>query len=202
MSTSRRTFSIVVSADCDDAIGRCGEIPWDIPEDRAIFRKITSSVSDPQKSNAIICGRKTRNTMPMMMLGRVVIIVSHNKEPPSANIFRSKVTGEETCDVYAGSLQEALEYAWNRPEEIEKVYVIGGGTVYREAFRHPACSSVFCTRVLASFADCDCFFPTTAELLHAGFAPEPKTPDRRSVRGGTGYRLDVFRRETVPKEFP
>ena len=97
-----------------------GRMPWDrIPEDMAHFRKKT-------KDYPVIMGRKTFETIPEKfrpLPGRKNIIVTRNKDyevPDGAVIVHS--------------LEDAFTEA--EKENPKKVFVIGGGEIYKIALPH------------------------------------------------------------------
>lgn len=57
--------------------------------------------------------------------------------------------------VLASSLESALAAGGN---DIDKVFVIGGSEIYKEALSSALCATVYLTRVHETF-DCDAFFP-------------------------------------------
>ncbi len=42
--------------------------------------------------------------------------------------------------------------------DLDAVFVIGGGQIFRQAFEHPRCRAIYLTRIHATFA-CDTFLP-------------------------------------------
>lgn len=63
--------------------------------------------------------------------------------------------------IVCSSLDEALLKAFNRTEEplIEKVFVIGGGQIYKQAINLPECDSIYITKIHHDI-ECDTFFPS------------------------------------------
>ncbi|KAG0647598.1 Dihydrofolate reductase [Hyphodiscus hymeniophilus] len=95
-------------------------------------------------------GRKTWESIPTRfrpLKDRTNIVISRN---PSA----------ESCSggILANSIESALE---SIPEGgAEKVFVIGGAQIYREALQKAQAKRILLTRVLSDF-ECDTFFPIT-----------------------------------------
>ncbi len=59
-----KKISIVVAATTKNGIGKNNTIPWKLKKDLAFFKKVTKSVSDSSKTNAVIMGRKTYESIP------------------------------------------------------------------------------------------------------------------------------------------
>lgn len=107
---------IIIAAVAENgAIGKDGDIPWDIPEDMKHFKEKT--IDHP-----IIMGRKTFQSFPESVRplpGRTNIVLT-----------KSGFKREDESVKIANSLEEAYRVA----EEIdEKAFVIGGASVYEEA---------------------------------------------------------------------
>ncbi len=144
-------FYIAVACTKDGGIGKDGKIPWYLQPDLRYFQKITSATFNASKQNAVIMGRNTWNSLPKRPLkGRrnIVLTTSKDVEPIIA----------EGGEVYR-SLDDALTHLGN-DENVEKMFVIGGGKLYEEAIDHPLCKCVFAT-IIENDNDykCDTFFP-------------------------------------------
>ena len=57
-------FNLIVAKDIANGIGRNGKLAWNLPKDIAYFKKITSTVNDKSKINAVIMGKNTWNSIP------------------------------------------------------------------------------------------------------------------------------------------
>jgi dihydrofolate reductase len=91
-------------------IGHAGRIPWDLPEDRRLFRQLT-------EGGTVIMGRRTFESLPRALDNRCNIILSRSG--------RHSPGGESCLSLSAGL---ALARGIGRP-----IFVIGGVEVYREA---------------------------------------------------------------------
>ena len=141
-------FDIVVAADLDWGIGKDNGLPWPrLKGDLRHFREVTSKAS-PGKRNAILMGRKTWDSIPAKqqpLPDRWNVVISRGRPVLPEGVG---------C---AGSLDEALTLASLAPD-IDRIFVIGGGEIYRQAFAHPRCRNVYLTRLDGTY-DCDAFIP-------------------------------------------
>lgn len=190
-STSR-SFVVIVAATAGSlGIGKNGALPWRLAGDMAYFKRCTSTptpsgatASTAGKVNAVIMGRKTWQSIPERfrpLQGRRNVVLSRN---PKA---RDDLRLPEDV-LLAGSLTEALSLlssaaaAGNTAAEVDKVFVIGGGSVYAEAVASKLCEKVLLTSVTppagGRFNDCDVHFPAldpeTFKLTKKGEVQEEK----------------------------
>ena len=94
-------------------IGADGGMPWYVPEDLAHFKDVTAQ-------HPVVMGRRTWESLPegfRPLPGRANIVVTRSAQWASEGAQR------------AGSLDEALEAAGDP----ERVWVIGGAGLFREA---------------------------------------------------------------------
>ncbi|KAG2703409.1 hypothetical protein I3843_06G127200 [Carya illinoinensis] len=151
----QRTYQVVVSATREMGIGKDGKLPWNLPTDLKFFKDITTNTSDPGKKNAILMGRKTWESIPVEkrpLPGRLNVVLTRSGSFDIA-------TAENV--LICGSLASALELLAAPPYclSIEKVFVIGGGQILREALNAPSCDAIHITEIEASI-ECDIFLPT------------------------------------------
>ena len=145
-------FDVIVAITPNNGIGYNGSIPWHCSEDLRRFRKMTMG-------KILIVGRKTYETLPEMD-GRICLVLSRNTENPHT----------------FPSFTSALEYSKIFKKE---VMVIGGASVYAEAFAHPECGKVHVTRIFTDVL-CDTFIPDitkmgfrkTSQVKHAQYSFE------------------------------
>lgn len=161
-------FDIVVACTTQGGIGYQGSIPWNIPDDLRHFAEVT-------RHGIVIMGRKTWDSLPYKPLKqRINIVVSTTTECSSTHV----------CD----TLQSALNLCASA-YPTNKVYVIGGQSMYQEALKHPECHQVFVTRI-HSDVQCDTFFPfrELQETFHHVVAGFPKTEN------GFSYSFHTYQR--------
>lgn len=88
-------FDLVVARSANFGIGLKGKLPWNLPSDLKMFKKITCS--GPNK-NTVIMGRKTFDSIGKALPNRLNIIVSKN------TLIKEDVNLKQ-----ARSLEEALK---------------------------------------------------------------------------------------------
>lgn len=107
---------IIISAIAsNNVIGRTdGKMPWHVPEEFKHFKQTTMG-------HPVLMGRKTFETLGKPLRGRENIIITRDIE--------FKVQFDDV--VIKNSLHDAIEYCRNNGEE--KIFIIGGGEIYRQA---------------------------------------------------------------------
>ncbi|KAG2437962.1 hypothetical protein HXX76_005577 [Chlamydomonas incerta] len=82
MDTSRKGFQLVIAATPSLGIGKNGKLPaWQLPGDMAYFKELTSRTRDAARTNAVIMGRKTWESIPEKfrpLKGRLNIVLSRS----------------------------------------------------------------------------------------------------------------------------
>jgi len=134
-------INIIVACDETNGIGKDNKIPWNCSEDLKRFKKITSG-----DKNAVVMGRLTWESMNKKPL------------PNRLNIIISKTLDEtNTSTIIYPNLYDAINYL-NTNEEIEKVFIIGGSNLYKEALDFYKIDNIYLTRIRGKY-DCTVFFP-------------------------------------------
>ena len=111
------TFDMVVARTKAGGIGLRGQLPWKLPSDMQMFKKITSSGTH---GNTVIMGRKTYESIGKPLPNRLNIVLSRQSSLTESDSLKQ-----------ARSLRDALELSKSvQPEG--KIFVIGGGKVYEE----------------------------------------------------------------------
>ena len=129
-------ISIIVAVANNNAIGRKGDLLFHISADLRRFKEITMG-------HPIIMGRKTFESFPKGPLpGRQNIVITRQND-----YARDGIT-------VVGSFSEAL----TATGDVDEVFVIGGGEIYREAIKYA--SKIYLTEIDADVVDADTFFPT------------------------------------------
>jgi dihydrofolate reductase/thymidylate synthase len=147
-------FSIIVAVDSQFGIGKNGLLPWHLPSDLKYFKKITTQATSPAKTNAVIMGRKTWESIPPAfrpLSGRLNIVISRQAQLiVPEGVFHAK------------SLEEALSFLQSKKNNVGEIFVIGGAQIFQQALEHPSCQKIYLTCIEKEFS-CDTFFP---DVLH------------------------------------
>ena len=158
-------MNIIVAVNSDWGIGYNNTQSIVIPEDRKNFTRITNS-------GTVIAGRKTFEDFGVPLPNRKNIILTHDRN--------FKVRGI----IAAHSVDEVL--AMVSDDEADKVFVIGGGSVYSQFL--PLCSCAFITKIEAS-PPSDTYFPNLDKM--PGWFQESHGETRVSL--GIHYSFDFYR---------
>lgn len=129
---------IIAAVSENDAIGKDGKIPWHIGEDLKRFKELTMG-------HTVLMGRKTYESLPdnvRPLKGRKNVVLSSNMD------YDPQAMGVVVCN----DLNSALIHS--RYEE--KVFIIGGAEVYKEAIEYADYLEI--TMVHGEFEG-DAFFP-------------------------------------------
>lgn len=127
---------IIVATDKNMAIGYQNKLLFWLPNDLKRFKELTTG-------NTIVMGRNTFLSLPKGALpNRRNIVLSTRKD--------ASFPGAET---YA-SLEEAIKAC----KEDEKIYIIGGASVYKQAL--PLADVLCITEIDAEAPEADTYFPT------------------------------------------
>ena len=132
-------MDLIVAVYDDWGIGCEGDQPIALSADRKFFRKTTAG-------STVIVGRRTVGSFPgqaPLPKRRNIVLTRQDVELPG---FETAHSPEEAAAMCAPG---------------ERVFVIGGGTVYRQML--PMCDKAYITKV-HTIAPCDTWFPNLDEL--------------------------------------
>ena len=137
-------MNLIVAVDQNWAIGNKGKLLVSIPSDMKFFREETSG-----EGKVVILGRKTLESFPggRPLKNRVTVILTKNPD--------YQVEGA----IVVHSVEEALEVV--KEYDDEKVYVIGGDTIYKQFL--PYCKLAHVTKIFHEYA-ADAYFPNLDEM--------------------------------------
>lgn len=127
-------ISIIVAVATNGAIGKNNELLWHIPGDLPRFKELTTG-------HCLIMGKRTWYSLPRRPLpGRTNIVLT-----------------DDPCECIEGCISAySVEDALSKCEEGKEVFVIGGGSVYRQFL--DIADKLYLTHVHKDF-DADTFFP-------------------------------------------
>jgi len=128
-------ISIIAAVADNYAIGKSNNLPWHLPADLKHFRQLTTG-------HAVVMGKRTFESLPKGPL------------PNRKNIVLTSIMSEGVNKGYfeADSLEDAVFLC----EHEERVFIIGGATVYRQCI--DKVDSMYITWVHDTFT-ADTFFP-------------------------------------------
>lgn len=168
---------LIAAHDQDRGIGRAGHLPWNIPGELRTLATTTRHTTDPQRTNALIMGRATYDSLPAHrrpLPGRRSIVIT------SRPIHEPGVTT-------VTSLDAALDAAAAAPD-VEDAFIFGGGQIYAEALAGLVPDELLITVIDGSYG-CDTFLAPLPDAyeLHASTALDYE---------GTRVFHEVYRRAT------
>jgi dihydrofolate reductase len=151
-------ITILVAFDDNRLIGQNGKLPWNIPEDLALFKQRTMG-------HTVIMGRKTWEGLPKKPLpGRTNVIISSNfVEIPNRHLI--KRTPIRVCNNLKQAVRN-LQRKGNCPKHWRsstegcpwqpEIYIIGGGQLYKAAMK--IANRIIVSKVHGKFEG-DTYFP-------------------------------------------
>ena len=132
-------MELIVAVYDDWGIGCCGTQPIALSADRKFFRETT-------RGAMVIAGRRTIDDFP----GKKAL-------PGRVNIALSRTVKEIPGFTVCATPEEAIALT----KDAQKVFVIGGGSVYRQMLDY--CDTAYITKVHCT-TDCDTYFPNLDEM--------------------------------------
>ncbi len=136
-------IAIIAAMAKNRVIGRKGKIPWDLPEDREHFKRLTMK-------NVIIMGRRSFEEIGKPLPGRITYVVSATRQ-----------IEQDKCHT-ASSLPEAIKDARERYPG-KKIFLCGGSRIYEEGMAFA--QEIYLT-VLKTEEEGDTYFPVIKEDFH------------------------------------
>ncbi|PZX53848.1 dihydrofolate reductase [Algoriphagus ratkowskyi] len=129
-------ISLIAAVAENNVIGKDNEMVWRLPDDFKRFKALTSN-------HFILMGRKSFESLDGLLPNRTHVVITRNKNysmPEGHFVFHS--------------LEEGLAFCESK--NVDHLYVIGGGEIYKEALPHA--HQMQLTEVNAS-PEGDAFFP-------------------------------------------
>ncbi|KAF2125982.1 hypothetical protein P153DRAFT_298072 [Dothidotthia symphoricarpi CBS 119687] len=172
MPPSPPSLTLILAATPSLGIGKNGTLPWpQLKKEMGYFARVTKRVHTPpstpgaRRVNAVLMGRKTWESIPPRfrpLKDRLNIVVTRS---PGAFSSAVKEEGEVGVEgpLVASSIGDALarlrssQRVAGEEVQVERVYVIGGASVYEQALEMRECERVLLTRIKGEF-ECDTFF--------------------------------------------
>jgi dihydrofolate reductase len=132
--------SLIVALDSNRGIGKNNDLMWHLPADMNFFKETT-------KNQIVVMGRKNYDSIPEKyrpLPNRLNVILTRNKD------FKA-----DNCLVF-NTFDDCLTHF--EQENERKVFIIGGGEIYKMALDSNRLNEMFITYVDGVF-DADTFFP-------------------------------------------
>ena len=139
-----KPIHIIVAVDSKHGISKNCKIPWNIKNDLAHFRKITTECPI-NKQNCVIYGKTTFLDLKKPLPNRFNIIVS--------NTITIETNNSATCS----NIEDAITMANNLPN-VHNIFICGGSGIYKEAIATLNIEKMYITKIHADY-ECDNFFP-------------------------------------------
>lgn len=162
-------ISIIAAVADNYAIGHLNKLPWHLPADLKHFRQLTTG-------HAVVMGKRTFESLPNGPL------------PNRKNIVLTSIMSEGVNEGYFEA--DSLEDVFYLTEKEEKVFIIGGTSVYKQTF--DKADTLYITWVHSKFV-ADTFFPKIDfnewnEVSREDFHADDKNP--------YPYSFSVYERKT------
>jgi dihydrofolate reductase len=142
---------VIVAVEKNNGIGKDGVMPWSFTKEIQHFHKVTTTLKDPAKQNAVVMGKTTWESLP-------------KKFRPLKNRKNIVLTWENDPSIEAEqkhSIEEALN-ALKEDPNIENIFMIGGASIYKQSVETLDLDGIYITRIDKDY-DCDTFFPEIPE---------------------------------------
>ncbi len=152
-------------------IGRDGAIPWRVPSDLKIFRRLTMG-------KPVIMGRKTYDSIGKPLDGRDNIVITRNPDFSATGVER------------AGSIEDALRMARSFAERrgVDEITVIGGAEIFAALLARA--DRIYLTRIHAR-PDGETNFPDLDPTVWREVSKAAVAPDSRDTAAAT---LHIYER--------
>ena len=128
-------LSIIVAISENNAIGKAGDLLCYLPDDLKHFKALTTGAT-------VVMGKKTFFSLPRRPL------------PNRRNIV---LTRDESFQYENTEVAQSIEELQKMLTADEKVFIIGGGEVYRQFM--PLATELHITHIHHTWEDADTFFP-------------------------------------------
>ena len=134
-------------------IGLNNRLPWNLSKELVHFKKITASTDVETKKNAVIMGRNTWESLPdksRPLKDRFNVVLTKQKK---------RFNNYEKCDYITNSIEDSINYL-SELNEIQRIFVIGGATLYNEIMNDYTdfIDKLYITELYQNIK-CDTYFP-------------------------------------------
>ena len=158
---------LIAAMDPNGVIGYQNQIPWHVPEEMRFFKETTMG-------HAILMGRKTYESIGTILPGRTNIVLSGNPDYSLPD-----------CQVF-NTLPKAIASCTGQ----EKVFIIGGRTIYEQGFKY---GHTILLSVMKNTYPGDTYFPDIPKEQYQLVSVE-------EMGDPPSFFLHTYRRTRVPAE--
>lgn len=166
------TLTLILAATPSLGIGKDWVLPWpQLKKEMGFFARVTKRTSPSvpaegrRKVNAVLMGRKTWESIPPKfrpLKDRLNIVITSKPEAFANKLDKkTEVEGPLVCSGILDAIaQLEREDKSNLPSadlEIDRIFIIGGASIYRTALELPQTKRVLLTKIEKEFV-CDTFF--------------------------------------------
>ena len=159
--------TLIVGVSENNIIGNENKLPWNVKAEMKHFRETTTG-------NTIIMGRKTFDSIGMVLPKRLSIVVTRNArlaDDPEKNLL------------YARTVEAAIKKAKQNKTRFPHAFIIGGTQSYKYALENNLCDELLISRI-----------PVTVEG-DAQFPQIPASYKRIGEIEKEGFTVERYRRE-------
>ncbi|KAE8863700.1 hypothetical protein PTNB73_06907 [Pyrenophora teres f. teres] len=177
------TLTLILAATPNLGIGNAGGLPWpQLKKEMGFFARVTKRTSPPsnngtKKINAVLMGRKTWESIPPKfrpLKDRLNIVITSKPEEFAKKLDKKNAEDVTEGPMFCSGILDALSQlerlqakktssSPSSPDlELDKIFVIGGASIYKTALELPQTKRVLLTKINKEF-ECDTFFPINLE---------------------------------------
>lgn len=129
-----------------------------------VTKRVTPAQDDEKRVNAVIMGRKTWDSIPERfrpLKGRLNVVVTRNTADKKWIALNKS---QDEGPIIVSSVPAALDELRSQHGQVavERVFVIGGSSIYKAALELPQTNRVLLTKIRKEF-ECDTFFPVNLD---------------------------------------
>lgn len=145
-----KQVALILAKDEEDGIWKDWDLAWYIPNDLKYFQKITSSVQDESKQNAVIMWRKTWDSIPEKyrpFKNRKNIILTRNLK---------RINVASNSEVLINNDIDSVIRQLQNDTNIESIFIIGWAEIYKLALSRNLVDVLYITQIEGKY-NCDTF---------------------------------------------
>jgi dihydrofolate reductase len=132
---------MIAATDKNGLIGNNGKLPWNIPEDMAFFKKITTN-------NIVVMGRKTYISIGQPLKNRVNVIISTSV---AENFNRERPIQEYNSDVIVLNSFDQIKDLYFTTNQFKDIFIIGGRSIYKQSLDQAIPEKLLISRINEEF---------------------------------------------------